>query len=133
MCELTVKVAEVAVHFNDNIVSRLNLKDYGEITNAIGSTGGGTQDIDLTLGNSVSATVDTSANTFTFSNPTASDEQCGFVLYLTDGNTQTVNWPSSVKWSGGTAPTLSALDIIVFTTIDGGTNWYGAVVGQSWA
>ena len=69
----------------DNIVSNVNLKDYGEVTNAIGSIGGGTQDIDLALGNSISATVDTSTTTFTFSNPTASDEGCGFTLVLTNG------------------------------------------------
>ena len=115
----------------DNTVSKVNLKDYGEVTNAIGSTGGGTQDIDLTLGNSISATVDTSANTFTFSNPTASDEQCGFVLYLTNGGSQTVNWPASVDFAGGTAPTLTSagVDVLVFTTIDAGTRWYGFAAG----
>ena len=35
----------------DNTVSAINLKDYGEITNAIGAIGGGTQNIDLELGN----------------------------------------------------------------------------------
>ena len=113
----------------DNEISRVNLKDYGEVTNAIGSTGGGTQDIDLTLGNNVVATVDTSANTFTFSNPTASDELCGFTLFLTNGGSQTVNWPAAVDWAGGTAPTLttSGLDILVFITTDGGTIWHGMV------
>jgi hypothetical protein len=81
-------------NFADNTAQRLNLLDYAEVTNAIGSTGGGTQDIDLTLGNSVTATVDTSANTFTFSNPTASDELCGFTLLLTNGGSQTVTWPA---------------------------------------
>jgi hypothetical protein len=111
----------------DNTVSNINLKDYGEVTNAIGGTGGGTQDIDLTAGNSVSATVDTSTNTFTFSNPTASDEGCGFTLVLTNGGSQTVNWPGSVDWPGGTAPTLTTagVDILTFWTIDGGTIWHG--------
>ena len=115
--------------FHDKTVARLNLKDYGEVTNAIGGTGGGTQDIDLTLGNNVVATVDTSANTFTFSNPTASDELCGFTLFLTNGGSQTVNWPAAVDWAGGTAPTLttSGLDILVFITTDGGTIWHGMV------
>lgn len=118
-------------NFQDNYLQRVNLKDYGEVTNAIGSTGGGTQDIDLSLGNSVSATVDTSANTFTFSNPTASDEQNGFVLYLTNGGSQTVNWPASVDFAGGTAPTLTTagVDVLVFTTIDAGTRWYGFAAG----
>ncbi len=113
----------------DNTVSRVYLKDYGEVTNAIGGTGGGTQDIDLTLGNCVSATVDTSANTFTFSNPTASDELCGFVLFLTNGGSQTVTWPGTVDWPSATAPTLSSsgVDIIVFQTIDGGTIWHGQI------
>ena len=112
---------------NDKQVSRINLIDYGEVTNAIGSTGGGTQDINLTLGNSVSATVDTSANTFTFSNPTASDEMSGFVLTLVNGGSQTVNWPASVDWAGGTAPTLTAsgTDVLTFFTINGGSLYPG--------
>jgi hypothetical protein len=118
-----------AVAGADNQLGRVNLIDYGEVTNAIGGTGGGTQDIDLTLGNSVSATVDTSTNTFTFSNPTASDELCGFTLTLVNGGSQTVAWPGSVDWAGGTAPTLttSGTDILVFFTINGGTLWHGMV------
>ena len=69
----------------DTTISAVNLKDFGIVTNAIGSIGGGTQDIDLTAGNSVSGTVDTSTTTFTFSNPTASDELCTFSLILTNG------------------------------------------------
>tara|TARA_R110001599_G_scaffold195319_1_gene391648 strand:- start:1106 stop:2431 length:1326 start_codon:yes stop_codon:yes gene_type:complete len=124
-----------AVTGADNTVTAVNLKDYGEVTNAIGATGGGTQDINLTLGNSVSATVDTSANTFTFSNPTASDELCGFTLTLTNGGSQTVNWPASVDWAAATAPTLTAagIDILVFYTIDGGTIWYGFLSGAAMA
>ena len=112
---------------SDSLVSRVNLKDFGIINNAIGSIGGGTQDIDLTLGNSASGTVDTSTTTFTFSNPTASDELCIFSLVLTNGGSQTVNFPASVDWEGGTAPTLTTagVDILVFATVDGGTIWHG--------
>mgnify|MGYP003627944084 FL=1 len=110
-----------------NTLVGVNLKDIGFTTNAIGSIGGGAQTIDLTLGNSVSGTVDTSTTTFTFSNPTASDELCMFSLILTNGGSQTVNFPSSVDWEGGTAPTLTAsgVDLLVFATIDGGTIWHG--------
>ena len=113
----------------DQTVTAVNFKDYGHITNAIGGTGGGTQDINLTLGNCISATVDTSTNTFTFSNPTASDELCMFILFLTNGGSQTVNWPGTVDWAGGTAPTLTTagLDILTFFTLDGGTIWHGVV------
>jgi len=124
-----IQTLAAAIAGADNQIGRVNLIDYGEVTNAIGSTGGGTQDIDLTLGNNVVATVDTSANTFTFSNPTASDELCGFTLFLTNGGSQTVNWPGTVDWAGATAPTLttSGLDILVFVTTDGGSIWHGMV------
>jgi hypothetical protein len=117
----------------DNTASRINLKDYGEITNALGSVSG-TTDIDLESGNSVTATIG-GATTFTFSNPTASDEMCGFVLKLTNGGSDTVTWPASVDWPAATAPTLTAsgVDVLVFMTVDGGTTWYGFVSGQALA
>ncbi len=115
----------------DNTVKKINLKDYGEVTNAIGSTGGGTQDIDLELGNSVSLTVDTSTNTFTYSNPTATGHLCGFTCFMTNGGSRTIVFPAGQDWVGGVAPTwtTAGVDVWVNTTIDGGTNWLGFVVG----
>ena len=115
----------------DEVISRPRFTDYAETINAIGSTGGGTQDIDITAGNVVSATVDTSTNTFTFSNPSATGKACSFTLFLTNGGSQTVNWPSSVDWAGGTAPSLtsSGVDVLTFTTLDAGTIWYGFAAG----
>ena len=111
--------------------SHTEISVYSENVNVIGSTGGGTQDIDLTLGNVVTATVDTSANTFTFSNPPASGKAGSFTLILTNGGSQTVNWPAAVDWAGGTAPTLTTagVDVLTFTTVDGGTIWYGFAAG----
>ena len=107
------------------------IEAYGENVNAIGSTGGGTQDINLALGNVVTATVDTSANTFTFSNPPVSGKCGSFTIILTNGGSQTVNCPAAEDWAGGTAPTLttSGRDVLTFTTVDGGTIWYGFAAG----
>lgn len=115
----------------DNLITRPKFTDYGETVNAIGSIGGGTQDIDITLGNVVTGTVDTSTTTFTFSNPSASGTACSFTLILTNGGSQTVNWPASVKWAGNIDPTLTAagVDILTFVTVDAGTTWYGFVAG----
>ena len=115
----------------DQLVTRPKLKDYGESVNAIGSIGGGAQTIDIELGNVVTATVDTSETTFTFSNPSASGTACSFTLILTNGGSQTVNWPASVDWPGGVEPTLTTagVDILVFMTTDGGTTWYGMLAG----
>ena len=119
----------------DQVVSRPVMKDYSETVNIIGGTGGGTQDIDLRLGNVVTATVDTSTNTFTFSYPSASGTACSFTLILTNGGSQTVNWPSGVDWAAATAPTLttSGVDILTFTTVDAGTIWYGFAAGLAMA
>jgi len=115
--------------FADNIASRPVLKDYGETVNAIGDLGGGTDDIDITSGNVVTATVSSSEQTFTFSNPSASGTACSFTLFLTNGGSQTVNWPASVDWAGGSAPSLTAsgVDILTFVTLDAGTIWHGMI------
>lgn len=99
--------------------------------NALGDLGGGTDDIDLNDGRTVTATVSTATQTFTFSNPLSTSHSDAFDIYLTNGGSQTVNWPASVDWAGGTAPTLTAsgVDHLVFTTTDGGTTWYGYVAG----
>jgi len=122
-----------AVTGADQTVSAINLKDYGEITNALGNTTGA-KTIDLTAGNSVTATT-TGATTWTFSNPTASDELCSFSLKLVNGGSAAQNWPSSVDWPSATAPTLttSGTDVLVFITCDGGTIWYGFVAGLALA
>lgn len=132
---LTIKTLSETLGCVDNLLTRPVIEDYGETLNAIGGTGGGTQDIDLELGNVVSATVDTSANTFTFSNPPASGTVGSFTFIVTNGGSQTVNWPASVDWAGGTAPTLTTagVDVLTFFTLDGGTIWYGFVTGLAMA
>ena len=67
--------------------------------------------------------------TFTFTAPAG---PCNLILKLVQDATgsRTVTWPASVKWSGGTAPTLtttaSRIDIISFYY--DGTNYYGSYV-----
>lgn len=118
------------VNLADNLLTRPKIKDYGEAVNALGS-GGGTRTVDLTLGNVVTATVSTSTNTFAFTNPSASGVACSFTLILTNGGSQTVNWPAAVDWAGGAAPTLttSGVDVLTFVTTDGGTTWFGFAAG----
>ena len=127
----TFTVDADVLQMGDNIVQRPVMKDYGETVNAIGAIGGGAQDIDLTLGNVVTGTVDTSTTTFTFSNSPTTGTAGSFTLILTNGGSQTVNWPAAVDWAGSTAPTLttSGVDVITFTTIDAGTIWYGFAAG----
>lgn len=134
--DVTVNLSiDSEVAFADNLATRPEIKDYAETVNAIGSIGGGTQDIDLTAGNVVTGTVDTSTTTFTFSNPPATGKGGSFTLILTNGGSQTVNWPGSVDWAAGTAPTLtsSGVDVLTFMTVDAGTTWYGFAAGLAMA
>ena len=81
--------------------------------------------IDISQGSCFTKTI-TAATTFVFTG-VPSNATANFSLVLTNGSSQTVTWPSSVKWSGGTAPTLAAsgIDVITFLTADGGVTWYG--------
>lgn len=96
----------------DQTVSRINLLDYGEVTNALSGTGNKT--IDLTSGNSVTHTI-FGAVTWTFSNPTAADELCGITLSGISLGIGAQTWPVNVKWAGGTAPTFTH-NTATFTT-----------------
>ena len=126
-----LEFTDAKITMNDNLIETPEMVDYAETVNAIGATGGGTQDIDITAGNVVTATVDTSTNTFTFSNPSATGKSCSFTLILTNGGSQTVVWPGTVDWPAATAPTLtsSGVDVLTFFTLDAGTIWYGFAAG----
>jgi len=58
-----------------------------------------------------------------------------FIMFLKQDATgsRTVTW-STVKWSGGTAPTITstASKQDIFSFFSDGTNWYGTTVGQNY-
>lgn len=81
--------------------------------------------IDCALGNYFTKTINANS-TFTVSNVPAS-RAYAFTLELTH-TSGTVTWFSGVQWPGGTAPTLTAgkVSLFTFVTDDGGTSWRGA-------
>lgn len=70
--------------------------------------------------------------TLAFSNAPSAGTGAGIILEITNGGSFTVNWPASVDWPTGTAPTLSpaGVDVLVFITRDGGTTWRGVLSMQ---
>ena len=93
----------------------------------IGNSSGGTT-IDLSTANNFR--IDrTGSITISLSNAPTGPRAIGFTLLLEDssGGTATVNWPASIQWANGAAPTLTAggKDILVFYTYDGGSTYYG--------
>lgn len=70
----------------------------------------------------------------TITMPTATSGKSFVMMLKQDGTgSRTVTW-STVKWAGGTAPTITSTasrqDILSFFA--DGTNWYGVVVGQNY-
>lgn len=103
------------------------LQNYSEITSS-NTTATGAVTLDVTNGNVFNLTL-TGAITLTFTTPVASGKECSFSLYLNQGSTAySVTFPSSLKWDNDSTPDLSAVNktnIMVFTTVNGGTRWYG--------
>jgi hypothetical protein len=114
-------------NLQDNSLQRPTLLDYCVKGSALGSVGT-LATIDMTSANFFSATLG-GACTFAFTNPCTTGDFGGFVLELTNGGSDTVNWPASVDFAGGTAPSLTAagVDLLVFVTRDAGTTYHGMV------
>ena len=121
-----------------NLSEELKAKSYNETYAAVTSSSNATT-INCENGNAFSHTL-TENTTFTFSGEPASGTAYSFSLEIIQDSSAsgyTVTWPTSVDWPSGTAPTLtattSAKDVFVFTTRDGGTNWYGFTAGLALA
>lgn len=112
------------VNMADQIVQRPVLKDYAETKVAMAAHA-----VDLELGNVFTYTL-SGGQTVTFTNPPASGTAGSFTMIVTNGGSATLTWPTSVDWPAATAPTLTAsgVDVLFFTTCDGGTIWYGTAV-----
>jgi len=83
-----------------------------------------TQTLDLSTGHTFSITP-TEATDVLFTNPPASGTATAFTVEV-DNTSYALTWPSSVKWPGGTTPTVTTgKEIYTFITTDGGTTYYG--------
>lgn len=117
---------------SQTVSAEFKANSYNE---AFATLSGTTPAIDCETANVFALT--TSGNTtFTFTNPPATATAYGFTLKVTSGGTHTLTWPASVDWAGGTAPDAPAsgeVNVYVFFTHDGGTNWYGFLSGGALA
>ena len=89
-------------------------------------TAGAADTIDWNAGNNQRSTLDENV-TYTFTDPPGPAK---LVLRIIQdaGGTNTVTWPASVEWEGGTPPTISAgsnaIDVVSF--YHDGTTYYGS-------
>lgn len=93
-------------------------------------SGNGSQTIDFNSSTSGSVTrfftLSGGNATFTFSNPPKAGTLITIVLIQDGTGSRTVTWPATVKWTAGTAPTLTttASKRDVFTFVYDGSNYY---------
>lgn len=119
-----IKTASQARSYADNELQRPILKDYGEEIQTLSiSTGASTWDIES--GNHAQITL-TENTTLTISNPTATGDFCGCILFVTQDGTggRTLTFPASVQAAPTVTSTASKSDVYMLWTKDGGTKWW---------
>ena len=120
-------IATACSHFDCKVVAdaaEVTLLNYCINGSALGNVGT-LATTDMSAANFFSATAVADC-TWAFTNPCTTGDFGGFVLELNAGGSYTQNWPASVDWPGGTAPTLSTgKDLLVFVTRDAGTTYHG--------
>lgn len=94
------------------------------------ATSGATEDLDVSSAQFFDVTMDQNC-TFTFSNPPSAGSAATIVLILRGAFTAT--WPGSVAWSGAVEPPYTSPSMYTFTTVDGGTTWFGTQSGEGFA
>ena len=131
------------VNFVDKVAQRPRFTDYAETVNALG-TKTAAFDIDVEAGNVQTLTM-SGGGTFNIGlvNALGSHSNSVTILGTNLGScTATVlagangGGGNAVHWAGGgdttnNLCTSSGVDVVTFTTFDGGTNWYGFVAGKA--
>lgn len=135
---LEADIAALESDVNDEFVTVGNRLDSFDGISNVGSVGS-TLTITPGLGNGgIKLITLTDDCTITF-NSGLGDKLNSLELVLAQDATggREVTWNETVKWPGGVEPTLStapnAVDRIIFTSYDGGSTWFGDLVGLGYA
>ena len=131
---LTTNTFTGTQNLGGNLITQPKLQAYRE-TSTAPTISSGTLTLDLSGSNFFAVSLNAAITTLTISN-TPSSSAASFTLELTaDGTARAVTWGAAIKWSGGTAPTLTSTsgkkDVFAFYSNDGGTTWQGFIGGQN--
>jgi DNA-binding XRE family transcriptional regulator len=113
----------------------LNAVVYTE-TKSSPTISAGTLTLLLNTANVFTVSLNANITTLSLSSLPAGTVVYSLVLQFTaDGTARAVTWPASVKWPGGTAPTLTStlnkVDTFVLMTPNSGTTYFGFVSAQN--
>lgn len=137
---LTISTASGSVNFSNTTAQPFMTINGGVKSNSfvetVTSISNANSIIDCSTGNIFYLTL-VNNTSISFSNVPTNCSYSATVLLAANSTTlYSVSWPASVKWSYGRSPvrpTLSEIDLFNLYTIDGGTTWFGSVVGENFA
>jgi hypothetical protein len=107
-------------------------KDIGTTINISSNT----ISLDLSAFSYFLVNLNSNITTANFNNPKAAPEVTNFVLQLSgDGTIRSVTWPTSLRWPGSAAPTITTgpnkVDTYSIFSYDGGLSYYGFPAGYN--
>lgn len=110
-------------------------KNYKEVYSTV-TISSNTLTLNLNNGNIFNVLLNANILTITISNIPSSTHSVSFtIIFTADGTARAVNWPNTVIWPSGNAPSITStagkIDVFSFTSTDGGTTWIGFVGGQN--
>jgi hypothetical protein len=120
------------------LLSGAELIDYAE-TSPTAAISAGVLTLNLDTGSVFDVVLSANLTSLILANPPATGRAGSATLILRQDATggRTVAWPSSVLWSGGTAPVVTpaanAIDVYAFVTRNGGATWLGFPGGQDFS
>ena len=114
-----------------DLATKVSVNNGGGETFYDAGNSGAAISLNLSNGNVQKLTL-TANCTITLTSPaTGAMRSLTLLVFQDGGGSHTITWPGSVKWGNAGAPVLTTtaakMDIISLFTVDGGTNWYGAL------
>lgn len=128
--QLTVTESQVT-NLTTDLASKVSVTNGGGETYSDAGNSSTAITLDLANGNVQKLTL-TANCTVTLTSPASGAMRSLTLLVFQDATgSRTITWPGTVKWGNAGAPVLtttaSKMDMISLFTVDGGTNWYGAL------
>jgi hypothetical protein len=125
------QLQETGITGSLEVTDTTNATSYALLQNKLGGISGAVT-INITSGSYISADIE-GGTSFQFTGAPTDTKSSSFILELQNGGLYAVVWPANIQWENSETPILSyqtgpvTVDILVFTTDDGGQTLRGSL------